>query len=162
MRKKKKICRTWMGYCPFEHKAGLGTALGAQGHSWAPRQALGHRRWGVWRRLGVRAGAGRADRRWHGRRRSVLGRAGRWGARRHAGGVYGRRARERGACGRGARGPRRQASGALGTRALGGTGERQAGTGRGRARGLGMLLGQWAVHSVHSACFWPGLTQYGS
>ena len=50
----------------------------------------------------------------------------------------------------------------LGARALGGTGARQAGAGRGRARGLGVLLGQWAVHSVHSACFWPGLTQYGS
>ena len=39
---------------------------------------------------------------------------------------------------------------------------RWAARGRGRAHDLGMLLGQWAVHSVHSACFWPGLTQYGS
>ena len=45
---------------------------------------------------------------------------------------------------------------------LGGTDMRQAGAGRGRVRGLGVLLGQWAVHSVHSACFWPGLTQYCS
>ena len=29
-------------------------------------------------------------------------------------------------------------------------------------RGLGVQLGQWAVHSVHSACFWPGSTRYFS
>ena len=26
----------------------------------------------------------------------------------------------------------------------------------------GVLLGQRVVHSVHSACFWPGLTRYFS
>ena len=31
-----------------------------------------------------------------------------------------------------------------------------------RLGGLGVLLGQRAVHSVHSACFWPGLTRYFS
>ena len=79
-----------------------------------------------------------------------------------------------GCAGRGAgRRRRRWARRALGVRALG---EREQGAGRaeragagGRAgqaglaaRGLGVLLGQWAVHLVHSACFWPNLTWYCS
>ena len=41
---------------------------------------------------------------------------------------------------------------------------RRAGARQGRDRGArpGVLLGQQAVHSVHSACFWPDLTQYCS
>ena len=57
-----------------------------------------------------------------------------------------------------AAGPRQ----ARGRKRSGGMGAWQAGAGRGRVRGLGVLLGQWAVHSVHSACFWPSLTQYCS
>ena len=55
-----------------------------------------------------------------------------------------------------------QAQGAGARHALGGTGARQAGAGLGgigRARGLGVLLGQWAVHSEHSSCFWPCLNE---
>ena len=48
----------------------------------------------------------------------------------------------------------------------GAQGARQAGAWHGRcARGQarpGSAAGQRAVHSVHSACFWPGLTQYCS
>ena len=57
-----------------------------------------------------------------------------------------------------AAGGRAGGMGAPGVGALGSTGARQADVGR----GLGVLLGQWAVHSVHSACFWPDLTQYCS
>ena len=87
---KKKIgADTEMGYCPFEHKAGLGAQAGA------------------------------AD--------SRAGRSRRAGA-----GAYG--------CGsrRGAREARRP------------------------GRGLGVLLGQQAVHSLHSTCFDPVSTQYCS
>ena len=62
------------------------------------------------------------------------------------------------ACGAGAykqagAGARRQAG------AWGASGRR---AGHGLLGGLGVLLGQRAVHSVHSACFWPDLTQYFS
>ena len=73
-----------------------------------------------------------------------------------------RQALGRGTRAAGGMGALRVARGAPGARALGGMGARQARAGRGRARGLGVLLGQWAVHSVHSACFWPGLAQYCS
>ena len=41
-KKKKKLCRTWMGYCPIELKAGLGTghagrACGTQARRWRAR-----------------------------------------------------------------------------------------------------------------------------
>ena len=68
--------------------------------------------------------------RWHWRRRAVLGRAG---------------------CG--ARGSKLHGPAGAGRHA-----GKARGAGAGYA-GLGVLLGQWAVHSVHSACFWPGLTQ---
>ena len=84
------------------HKARLGTALGAQGSGWARRQALGRRRWGIWRRLSARVCAGLAG----GRRTLVraLGRAGRWGA-----GASGRLGRVRQARVRQASGSRRGA-----------------------------------------------------
>ena len=102
------MCRTWMGYCPIELKAGLGAGLGTG-------------------RVGGARGT-QARRRRHGRT----------------------------SAGRAAGGHALQA---------GGTGARQAGTwarqarearpaGRPR-RGLGVLLGQWAVHLVHSTCFDP-------
>ena len=72
------------------------------------------------------------------------------------------RAGPRGQAPGGRRARRRHGRTASGAGALGGKGARQAGVGQCRARGLGVLLGQWAVHSVHSACFWPGLTQYCS
>ena len=88
-------------------------------------------------------GTGTDARRWGVRGTGVRGsrRHGRAGAWRYAG--------------TGRAGRKRQARGTLG-----GTGARQAG--RDRARGLGVLLGQWVVHSLHSACFWAGLTQYGA
>ena len=82
----------------------------------------------------------------------------RWGMR-GAGARGSRQHRRAVACGR-----KRQERDALGARALGSTGARQAGAGRlgrGRARGLGVLFGPWVGHSLHSACFFPDLTQYG-
>ena len=55
-------------------------------------------------------------------------------------------------CRRAARARGREAHGALQARRA-----RPAGR---PGRGLGVQLGQWAVHSVHSACFWPGSTRY--
>ena len=55
-----------------------------------------------------------------------------------------------------------------GAQAGAGAQARAHGTGAGRAawarpgRGLGVLLGQQAVHSMHSACFDPVSTQYCS
>ena len=49
---------------------------------------------------------------------------------------------------------------ALGTGAGGAC--RQEGLARRPGRGLGVLLGQQAMHSVHSACFDPVSTQYCS
>ena len=64
-RGKKKLCRTWMGYCPIELKAGLGTgragrARGTQARRWLARGRA--RGWASRRAAGrkVRAGHGRA------------------------------------------------------------------------------------------------------
>ena len=71
-------------------------------------------------------------------------------------------------CGRRAHGGRgRRAHGERGRRAHGARGRRALGA-RGTSAvsaampGLGVLLGQQAVHSVHSACFDPVSTQYCS
>ena len=54
-KEKKKYAEPEMGYCPFEHKAGLGTGLGVQvgardARSRRRRQAgAGHRRWALGR-----------------------------------------------------------------------------------------------------------------
>ena len=99
--------------------------------------------------------------------------AGRWGAGRVA--RHGRTG-ERGVRRRlGAHGELGHAGAAVGAGALGGTGAGARGVGaRGRCsrrgahvtrrprRGLSMLLGQQAMHSVHSACFDPVSTQYCS
>ena len=80
-------------------------------------------------------------------------------------GAQGRQAGRRAALGHTGRG-------SAGMRALGRAGVRgarawQEGAGAhaagrlGRSR-PGMLLGQLAMHSVHAACFWPGLTRYFS
>ena len=108
----------------------LGVGLGARHSDTARRCSGGARGTQARRRRHGRAGAGRAG----------AGRAGRAGAcgRR----TLGRRAV--GARGRQSRGARQ----ARGTRPAGRPG-----------RGLGVQLGQWAVHSVHSACFWPGSTR---
>ena len=54
-------------------------------------------------------------------------------------------------------------AGALGRRrALRRDSRRKARAARRPGRGLGLLLGQHAVHSVHSACFDPVSTQYCS
>ena len=111
------------------------------------------------------AGWARAERA-GGRAERAAGRVGvgaQW-ARRRAGkrqalGASGRAAGERGARGR-------QASGARGAR-----GGRQARWARQQARarveragqgwlGAGRAGWPWAVHSVHSACFWPSSTRY--
>ena len=129
-------------------------------------QALGARNWAL------RHGAGRCD-----TARRAAGAGGSWGAQ-----ALGRAGRARQAdAGQARSSGARQA----GARQAGGTGTRQAGAwgagelGRGRGRGrreaAGMgargagLVGRpgrsgWprAVHSVHSACFWPGLTRYFS
>ena len=55
--------------------------------------------------------------------------------------------------GRGAAAPCRSAAGAR---------QGHEHTGRGRWARLGRAVGQRAVHLVHSACFWLGLTQYCS
>ena len=69
--------------------------------------------------------------------------------------------RTRGRRAAGARAGRRAglAAGACGRRERGASG---TGTVRSAMRGLGVLLGQQAVHSVHSACFDPVSTQYCS
>ena len=48
------------------------------------------------------------------------------------------------------------------SRQAGEAGARGTGPVRMAMRGLGVLLGQQAVYSVHSACFDPVLTQYCS
>ena len=58
-------------------------------------------------------------------------------------------------------------AGGMGARGAQGVGARERGSRLGACagrsgRGLGLLLGQQAVHSVHSACFDPVSTQYCS
>ena len=92
---------------------------------------------------------------WAGRRACGTARAqGRW-AWRHAVRAHRRGEHWRRACGRGERG----AWGAKGAwQRHAGRGMREAGVRSERwARGLARV-----VHLVHSACFWPGLTQYCS
>ena len=119
-KQKKNGADTEMGYCPFEHKAGLGAwAHGAHGRGARRSKARGklaHGRWAMGRWVRGTTRAHRAGRRALGSRQ---GRGGRTA---------------------GARGAR----------------------GMGDVRGLGVLLGQQAVHSVHSACFDPISTQYCS
>ena len=67
-------------------------------------------------------------------------------------------ARERGAYRREL--ARRRVRGAQGAEARGHYSKRAARAARRPWRGLGVLLGQQAVHSVHSACFDPVSTQY--
>ena len=133
-REKKKGVEPEMGYCPFEHWLGTKTGVGARRRRHA---TLG--RGTTTRRLG----AGHARRR---RARKQAGRtsAGRAGAGRALGRAGGTGA---GARGVGARGHSSR-RGARATRRLG--------------RGLGMLLGQQVVHSLHSACFDPVSTWYCS
>ena len=103
------------------------------------QQGLGSRRArrGV---LGAQAGAG------------ALGWA--WQAWRMAG-----RARGRGARGRQAQvGSRCAGEGSNERAAAGAVGARGARGARGL--GAGRVGWPWAVHSVHSACFWPGSTRY--
>ena len=107
-----------------------GARVGARTGAGAPRRGSAGR-WGR-QALGVRLGAGSAN-----------GRAG-------AGGRAGsRRSEARGAqAGARARGVRQEGRrhGARGRQALG--------------EQPGRLGWPWAVHSVHSACFWPGSTRY--
>ena len=56
---------------------------------------------------------------------------------------------------RGVRGRRARAAGERHRRAAGRHVGRSRRAGHGRLGGLGMQLGQWAVHLVHSACFDP-------
>ena len=108
-----------------------------------------------------RHSAGRADR--------ARARAGRSGSRSSRGAQAGIK---RWACWRWARSPRRAGgSGARGPPCRGVAGAQERGKGacgarhgrwaRGQAR-PGRAAGQQAVHLVHSACFWPSLTQYCS
>ena len=136
--------------------AGSKRALGLAGGRWSAQAAV------VARVRGARGHEGRAG---------VRG-AGAYGARWHAGcvGVRGTRARkERTGCAAGRLGRARQAdwgargrqteARAVGARAALGT---HAGCWRSARAHLGMLAVMWVVHSVHSACFDPVLTQYYS
>ena len=72
-------------------------------------------------------------------------------------------ARALGAQGRGRWGGRQAGAGAGAGVGAGAHGRgRQAGAGRAAMGGRGVLQGQQAVHSVHSACFDPVSTQYCS
>ena len=88
--------------------------------------------------MGARARGKRALGRWA---RRASGRAGRWA---RAAGAHGRAGTR---CRRAARALGRQARGAQQAR-----GARPAGR---PGRDLGVQLGQWVVHLVHSACFDP-------
>ena len=105
---------------------------------------------------GAQAGAG-CTRRWGAQaRQQALG---------HAGAAVGAGEHKRGSrrWGVGWHGRRRTGHwGARGAGARGRGSRRRARTSRRPGRGLGVLLGQQAVHSVHSACFDPVSTQYCS
>ena len=172
-----------MGYCPFcivtewlgswAGRAGRrrGVGLGVRG-------ALGWSAWGA--RQGRVAGVARRQGRWRAQawahRLAGVERAGGRQAQ-AAGARAGRWARAR--AGRSGAGWR-QACGSRRADTAGNRGARAAGRGsrRGRARSVrgraGWAAGAWpgrwarpgcagwpwAVHSVHSACFWPGSTRY--
>ena len=94
-------------------------------------------------------------------------RGGAWRAAGHAGRVGGRRralssGRAGPGCAGGAQARGTGGSGARGGRGRGGArahGARGMGAGRAAERAAGLAR---AMHLVHSACFWPGLTQYCS
>ena len=150
----------WAGARRRWRRAGTGAGAlgarhdtGAQGAQWC----AGARRWATW-------GAGG-----HG----VLGRAGRLarGARTagaRGGRSAGTRARADSLSVVGARQGRSRCAGMRQGRSRRAAGAQQARRGaagaqaRGKGERPGVLLGQRAMHSVHSACFWPGLTRYFS
>ena len=128
-----------MGYCPLSMR--LGAKLGARHSDTARRRSGGVRGTQARRRRHGRAGAGRWARWASGRVRQA-----------DTGQARGRDARKAGTrCRRAARARGRQSRGARQAR-----GTRPAGR---PGRDLGVQLGEWAVHSVHSACFWPGSTR---
>ena len=90
---KKKNAEPEMGYCPFEHKAGLRRALGAGGRAQGAGR-VGAELWRASRRWGAAWRAGRAG----GRRTLGTGAGGwRWGMRQQAHGRAAAGARARGA-----------------------------------------------------------------
>ena len=87
--------------------------------------------------------------------RASVGRSGRAGVRSGMAGRAGRAGVRSGTAGR---------AGRAGSWAAGARGKVWQALGRARQGTTGARAGcagwPWAVHSVHSACFWPGLTQY--
>ena len=186
--KKKFEQKILMGYCPFcivterlDSWAGRWASAGARRRAfWARRQAQGRwagRAWGA--RQGRVAGVARG-------RGACVRRRGRTGWRAWSAQAGGRRRLQAGAQGAGrARAGRagvgwRQACGSRRADTVGTRGARAAerGSKRGRARSVrgkaswaagawpgrlarpGCAGWPWAVHSVHSACFWSGSTRY--
>ena len=153
--RKKKSAEPKMGYYPFEHWLGRTSRLGAQarGPGRCAQAGAGARR----RALGCWSAGALA--RWRTGVRGARERKKRGG---HAGEEEARGARGRQA---GARGRARRAGVAGARRACcrqAGAHEASAGCMSVACVHLGVLAGLWAVHLVHSACFWPGLTRYFS
>ena len=72
--KKKIWCRTWMGYCPIELKAGLGTGCAGGARSTQARRGSGaHGRWALGRARHVDAGQARGKGAWQGSARGTAG-----------------------------------------------------------------------------------------